>query len=777
MTEPDSRPTGARPEATAAEPQPVNKELLDIENYGGISGRILYSTQFPPAEGRKYLNPEEGIIGIPHVDPNIVRNYNFITDELSKGERTEAWTGQTDFKANYEQIWRPRFTNAVKNTDRDNRKAVIKAITGKDAADITEADVDTMIYDKYCRGKSDITAYINDVVNGFTQGNRVNEEEIGDKMEEIQWVASKLFGSKSSEVTVIAAKVEVIVKNQKQETLAKFYTVDRLNDLRPSEETLLYVVYDSFQAPTPKEFKSTIELDDREITLEAGANNYSSKGEDSFYISPNGKVVAVYDGMGGMAAGAEASQIAKAFIAKALEGLPANPSVEQVEQALKEGYANAKQEIIKSETADPRKKGMGTTASAALLYESGGQLNLTTLQMGDSRIYMVDSDDQLRQISADYSLVNRDLAQGKITKEEADRINAELDSFTDGDSLSDEAKKYFFDRHIMAGALDARAPEPMVRSTSIAPDFKYLLATSDGVHDNLTKDEIASIFLSNPNAEEAAKQLVEFARKRAFDRGYRNDRSKPDDITAAVIKASSVESVPVAPPAPEPTPSPAPAPATPPPAPETRPKPGAGEDTLPSGEIITPLTAKGKGNIKRQLRAGLGKRHAEQYVPFGRYIGDLADENLRSLLGDKLKGHGEVEISEDGKSVIIRDVEVENAIPRAPSVKLDITVSNSKVETGELTAEVKGDEPFLAKGNIGEDLKGLTGLIRQYYDELLEGLDSKVGGVLIRNGKLVIGVVPKVPSATEPPPEPAQPRPDLEPISGPETFEEPRSDS
>jgi len=233
------------------ETQPANRELLDVENQGGIAGRILYATQFPPADGIRYLNPKEPITDMPHVDPNTDRNYNFITDELSKGERDDAWKDQKDLKAAYEQIWRPKFTHAV--NDRDSRKAVIKAIIGKDAADIadiTEKDVDDM-YDKYCRGKSDITAYVSDVITGFTQGDKVNEEEIKEKMEDIQWVASKFFGSQSSEIAVIVAKVEVILKNQQQETLAKFYTMDRLNKLEGSEGKLLEAVFQSLREPTP----------------------------------------------------------------------------------------------------------------------------------------------------------------------------------------------------------------------------------------------------------------------------------------------------------------------------------------------------------------------------------------------------------------------------------------------------------------------------------------------------------------------------------------------
>lgn len=182
--------------------------------------------------------------------------------------------------------------------------------------------------------------------------------------------------------------------------------------------------------------------------------------------------------------------------------------------------------------------------------------------------------------------------------------------------------------------------------------------------------------------------------------------------------------------------------------PQTRPEL---EDRLESGEKITPLTEKEKDPKKRQLRSILGTRNAEGYVPISRPSEDLP-RYVASLLGKRFKGSGEVKFIENGNTAIIRNVEVANAIPRFPSVRFDIKVSNNRTETGELTAEILGGEPRFAKGQVGEDLKGLTGLVKKEYDQLVEGLDRKVGGVLIRKGKLVVGFIPKtsVVTAAEP---------------------------
>lgn len=186
---------------------------------------------------------------------------------------------------------------------------------------------------------------------------------------------------------------------------------------------------------------------------------------------------------------------------------------------------------------------------------------------------------------------------------------------------------------------------------------------------------------------------------------------------------------------------PATSPATPAPKPG---EPSAAADTLESGEKITPSTAKEKEDKKRELRSVLGLRNAEGYVPISRSPDDLPGY-LSSVLGNRLKHHGKAKISQDGNTIIIRNVEVANAIPFAPHVRFDIRVSNNKYETGEITAEIVGEEPRFAKGHVGEDLKGLTGLVKQEYGKLIEGLDRQVGGVLIRKGKLVVGFIPKTP--------------------------------
>lgn len=540
---------------------PAVEEILDPQNYG-LYGR-LFLAERDINNASFVLNPENVIsIDFSAVNPNTKRNYSPIIERLSAKERADSWQKIPSNQAY--KTWREKFTKAVCDTKDKDRISVLNIFTGKDPADFSESDTD-VLYDKLCREKSEIAKFIDYAVSKF-------KEETGrTAVPHLEWLSSKLFGVETAKIVSKIIELEASLQNSPLETVEKLIIsarTRRVNNLNSEEKAVLDKIYKSFDAkPTPSQklpaksaelakpdknprklsvsesftpkltsLVSEIEIEGKKITIEIGRRDHPYKGEDSFYVNSKLNTIAVFDGMGGHAAGAHASQIARDSIASVLESLPENPSKMQIEQALKDGYEKAKQEIIKQEKEDASKKGMGTTASIAFLYKLEEKLNLIILQMGDSRIFLLDNKNKLFQVSLDYSLISDDLYFGKLTKEEAEKINTKLDSVTDKKTLDDLSSYYFENRHIMTAALASNAPEPEILTKELNNDFKYVLITSDGVHDNLTNDEIASVFSESPNAQEAADKLVAFAIQRAFEPEFKNGRSKADDITAAVIK-------------------------------------------------------------------------------------------------------------------------------------------------------------------------------------------------------------------------------------------------
>ena len=86
--------------------------------------------------------------------------------------------------------------------------------------------------------------------------------------------------------------------------------------------------------------------------------------QDSYYADPNGRFFIVADGMGGHAAGQEASRIAKDAILSYLEEKwdSAEPSAVLLENA----FLAANEAILADQQANPDNADMGTTAVAVM---------------------------------------------------------------------------------------------------------------------------------------------------------------------------------------------------------------------------------------------------------------------------------------------------------------------------------------------------------------------------------------------------------------------------
>ena len=127
--------------------------------------------------------------------------------------------------------------------------------------------------------------------------------------------------------------------------------------------------------------------------------------EDTFGYHDNLFVVA--DGMGGHQAGEVASAIAVETVLKAdLSGA--------LKTALQKPLTEANRAILEQAGRDKELNGMGTTV--AVLYLGTERAYVT--HIGDSRVYYL-SDNNLKQLTHDHSLVNELVKSGEITGEEA----------------------------------------------------------------------------------------------------------------------------------------------------------------------------------------------------------------------------------------------------------------------------------------------------------------------------------------------------------------------
>jgi protein phosphatase len=141
--------------------------------------------------------------------------------------------------------------------------------------------------------------------------------------------------------------------------------------------------------------------------------NVRTNNEDVFYISEDCRYCLVADGMGGAAAGEVASRIF-ADTAKAVftghDGFSDENTIARVQTTFK--LANDK--ILKHVGRHPQNKGMGCTAELLAFTQDSFIIG----HVGDSRTYRL-RNNILKQLTKDHSLVQEQLDQGLITREEA----------------------------------------------------------------------------------------------------------------------------------------------------------------------------------------------------------------------------------------------------------------------------------------------------------------------------------------------------------------------
>jgi protein phosphatase len=248
-------------------------------------------------------------------------------------------------------------------------------------------------------------------------------------------------------------------------------------------------------------------VDVREVALAWGAatdTGMRSENQDSFLIRP--PVFAVADGMGGHAAGRQASAVAVERLARICETAAAGPAltVEGLRVALQE----ADDDIRRAATSLGDARGMGTTVAGVALVEADGQPCWAVFHIGDSRVYRW-AEGGLAQLSTDHSVVQELVDMGMITA---------------------DAAAVHPQRHLVTRALGVGpAAHADVSLLPVEPGQRFLVC-SDGLTGELGDPEIADLLLRTPGAEAAAAELVRTAAARGAS----------DNVTAVVVEVSDV---------------------------------------------------------------------------------------------------------------------------------------------------------------------------------------------------------------------------------------------
>jgi PPM family protein phosphatase len=187
-------------------------------------------------------------------------------------------------------------------------------------------------------------------------------------------------------------------------------------------------------------------------------------------------LVAVADGMGGMAAGDLASAIAIEAVAPL--------DVETPEDALVAALQNGIR--LATVVEDPQRQGMGTTLTALLFARTGSCLAL--VHVGDSRAYLF-RDGVLKQITRDDTFVQMLVDQGLITPDQAGSHPR---------------------RAVVTQALQGDEVSPAYATMVPRAGDRWLLC-SDGLSNVVRADTLAEVLAGQPDRQACARTLIDLA--------------------------------------------------------------------------------------------------------------------------------------------------------------------------------------------------------------------------------------------------------------------------
>ncbi|MEV5694870.1 protein phosphatase 2C domain-containing protein [Micromonospora globbae] len=227
--------------------------------------------------------------------------------------------------------------------------------------------------------------------------------------------------------------------------------------------------------------------------------------QDSVYAGP--RLLAVADGMGGMAAGDVASNIVIGAMAPLDEDVPGDALVD----ALRSAVGAANQQLRDTVDANPQLEGMGTTLTATLF--SGSKLGM--VHIGDSRAYLL-RNGEFTQITKDDTYVQMLVDEGRISAEEASSHPQ---------------------RSLLTRALDGRDIDPEYSVRQVLPGDRYLIC-SDGLSGVVSADTIAETMREYADPQQCVERLVQLALR----------GGGPDNITVIIADATDediVEATPI----------------------------------------------------------------------------------------------------------------------------------------------------------------------------------------------------------------------------------------
>lgn len=235
-------------------------------------------------------------------------------------------------------------------------------------------------------------------------------------------------------------------------------------------------------------------------TLRAGSasdvGQIRSNNQDSELVVAGAALYGVADGMGGHQGGEVASAMAVAITEE--------HATDRSLASLKAAVRRANRAIFERAGGDEELQGMGTTLVAIQVVDGPEGEEVAWVNVGDSRVYLL-RDEDLVQLSADHSLVEDLVRDGQLSPDEA-AVHPQ--------------------RNILTRALGIDLDVQVDGDTVLPFVGDRFLLCSDGLFNEVSRDQITAVLRRLADPDEAAAELVRLA----------NEGGGRDNITVVVVE-------------------------------------------------------------------------------------------------------------------------------------------------------------------------------------------------------------------------------------------------
>lgn len=236
--------------------------------------------------------------------------------------------------------------------------------------------------------------------------------------------------------------------------------------------------------------------------------------QDNFFISKDGRVFVVADGVGGYNGGATASRLAVETVEELWHSGADLPG-EQIASWMRQTVAEANRRIIGAAQEDVTLDNMSTTIVIAVVDKAG---DLHVGHAGDSRAVLV-RNGEFKMLTIDHSVVMEMQMKGQLTAE--------------------QARKNIY-KHLITRCLghDEDVDVDYRKIEAMAGDCVVL--ASDGLSDEMREEEIGAVINTCTNPQEICQKLMQIVLQRGA-----HDNTTILAIVCSPAVTRSIETTPV----------------------------------------------------------------------------------------------------------------------------------------------------------------------------------------------------------------------------------------